>query len=209
MTNIHRKGVMLIISSPSGAGKTTLAHALIKSDPNMRLSVSVTTRPKRKNEVHGKDYYFISREEFDDMLSKNLLLEHAEVFGYHYGTPLKQTQELLEKGMDIVYDIDWQGALQLIKTYKENIASIFILPPSMKILEERLQTRNMDDHHTIQKRLKGAKEEISKCHYYDYIIVNHDLNHSLHKLKSCLEAERNRKSRLLLSEFLLSLNLLR
>jgi len=205
MTKIKRKGLMLILSSPSGAGKTSLANALINSDSNVRLSISVTTRPRRSNEIDGKDYYFISKAEFDAMLKNDLLLEHAEVFGHHYGTPLKQTQDLLNQGLDIIYDIDWQGTFSLLKKCRENIASIFILPPSLKDLETRLRTRAMDDPETIQKRLNGAKEEISKCMNYDYVIVNHDLGESLTKLKACLEAERNKTSRLELADFLSSL----
>jgi len=202
MTTIRRKGIMFIISSPSGAGKTTLTNALLESDKKITLSVSVTTRPKRKNEVHGKDYYFITDEEYNEMLKKDMLLEHAEVFGYYYGTPRKKTEELLKNGSDIIYDIDWQGALQLMQHYSENVVSVFILPPSIKILQERLFKRNLDDKETIEKRLAGAKEEISKCTHYDYIIVNKNLSDSLQQMHSCLEAERAKRSRMFLTETL-------
>jgi guanylate kinase len=202
MTTIKRKGLMLILSSPSGAGKTTLANALLNSDKNIQLSISVTTRPKRKNEVHGKDYYFVTNEEYDEMLKNNMLMEHAEVFGYHYGTPKNQTEELLEKGVDIIYDIDWQGAFQLMENHKQTIASIFIMPPSMEILEKRLKQRNSDSSESIQTRLAEAKSEIIKSHYYDYILVNDKVEDTLKKIQYCLEAERNKHSRLILSEFL-------
>lgn len=202
MTTIKRKGVMLILSSPSGAGKTTLAKALLESDSKIKLSISVTTRPKRENEAHGKDYYFITNKEYETMLEKNMFLEHAEVFGYYYGTPKKGTEKLLESGSDIIYDIDWQGALELMKDHREDVASIFILPPSIKILEERLLKRNLDDKETIKKRLAGAKEEISKSTYYDYIIVNHEVSESLKQIKACLEAERAKRSRMFMPEML-------
>jgi len=202
MTTIKRKGIMLIISSPSGAGKTTLAKALLESDSKIKLSISVTTRPKRENEVNGKDYHFITNEEYDKMLKQNMLLEHAEVFGYYYGTPRKGTEKLLESGSDIIYDIDWQGAMELMKDYREDVASIFILPPSIKILEERLLKRNLDDKETINKRLAGAKKEISKCTYYDYIIVNNEVHESLKQIRACLEAERAKRSRMFMPEIL-------
>lgn len=129
MTEAQRKGIMFILSSPSGAGKTTISKGLLNSDPNLCLSISVTTRKKRSNEIDGKDYYFTSKQEFEQMIKEGLLLEHAEVFGNYYGTPFKQTEELLNKGHDILYDIDWQGTLQLLNNYKDNIASIFLLPP--------------------------------------------------------------------------------
>ncbi|MCH9753716.1 MAG: guanylate kinase [Alphaproteobacteria bacterium] len=202
MSAIERKGLMLIISSPSGAGKTTLANALLNSDKNIQLSISVTTRPKRKNEIHGKHYYFVTQKEYDEMLRNDMLMEHAEVFGYHYGTPKKQTETLLEKGIDIIYDIDWQGALQLMERNKNDIASIFIMPPSMEVLGKRLKQRDSDSSDSIQKRLSAAKNEISKSHYYDYILVNDNVEETLKKIQSCLEAERNKQSRLILSNFL-------
>lgn len=202
MKGIKRKGLMLILSSPSGAGKTTLANALLKSDKNIKLSVSVTTRPKRKNEVHGEHYYFVTNKEYNEMLNNDLLMESAEVFGHYYGTPKKQTEDLLEKGIDIIYDIDWQGALQLMKNYKQNIASIFILPPSMEILEKRLKRRDSDSKESIEKRLSEAKLEISKSNHYDYVVVNDKVQDTLRKIKSCLEAERNKNKRLILSDFL-------
>lgn len=202
MTTIKHKAVMLILSSPSGAGKTTLAKALLESDKKIKLSISVTTRPKRENEVHGKDYYFVTNKEYETMIEKNMFLEHAEVFGYYYGTPRKDTEKLLESGSDIIYDIDWQGALELMKYHREDVASIFILPPSMKILEQRLLKRNLDDKETINKRLACAKEEISKSSHYDYIIVNNEVSESLKQIKACLAAERAKKSRLFIEEIL-------
>jgi guanylate kinase len=205
MTEDKRKGIMFILSSPSGAGKTTVSKGLLDSDSNLYLSISVTTRKKRSNEIDGKDYYFVSKQGFEQMIKDGLLLEHAEVFGNYYGTPLKQTEELLNKGHDILYDIDWQGTLQLLKSYKENIASIFLLPPSMEILEERLRNRAQDDDATIKKRLDGAKLEISKCESYDYLLVNDKMSKTLKKAKACIEAERNKASRMNLSKVISNL----
>lgn len=202
MSEAKRKGIMFILSSPSGAGKTTISKKLLSSDSNLRLSVSVTTREKRSNEVDGKDYYFRSKTEFQQMITDGLLLEHAEVFGNYYGTPLEQTEELLNKGYDILYDIDWQGTLQLLDTYKDNISSIFLLPPSMEILEERLRNRAEDDESTINKRLDGAKLEISKCGHYDYLLVNENIEETIRKAKACIEAERNKVSRMDLSKII-------
>lgn len=161
-----------------------------------------TTRKKRKNEIHGKDYYFVSEQEFHKMLDDGLLLEHAKVFGHYYGTPLEQTEEILTKGHDILYDIDWQGTLQLLESYKDNVASVFLLPPSMEALEDRLRNRAQDEEDTIRKRLSGAKLEISKSNHYDYLLINDTIDITLEKVKSCLEAERNKVSRMMLSDII-------
>jgi guanylate kinase len=186
------QSLKIIFSSPSGTGKTTLAKALIKSDDKIKLSISVTTRPKRKDEVDGQDYYFISKSEYDELLEKELLLESAEVFGYSYGTFKKQTEDTLASEFDILYDIDWQGALQLIKE-DSSIVSIFILPPSIEILEHRLRNRDSDSEETMQRRLSEAKLEISKCVFYDYIIVNEDIEKSLTQIKNIITAERSKR----------------
>ena len=186
------QSLKIIFSSPSGAGKTTLAKALIKSDDKIKLSISVTTRPKRKDEVDVQDYYFISKSEYDELLEKELLLESAEVFGYSYGTFKKQTEDTLASGLDILYDIDWQGALQLIEQ-DSSIVSVFILPPSIEILEHRLRNRDSDSEETMQRRLNEAKLEISKCVFYDYIIVNEDIEKSLTQIQNIIAAERSKR----------------
>ena len=193
--------MMFILSSPSGAGKTTVANALLKADSNLELSISVTTRPKRHTESEGKDYFFVSDDEFREMKRKDLLLESAEVFGYQYGTPLQQTMGLLASGKDVLYDIDWQGAKQIALHYPELVVKVFILPPSMKVLEERLRRRASDDEQTISRRLEGSLEEIAKCGEYDYIVVNNNIEDTVNKVLACLHAERLKRSRLELKDF--------
>jgi guanylate kinase len=193
--NITRQGLMLILSSPSGAGKTTLARKLLESDPMISLSVSVTTRNKRVGEVDGKDYFFVSKSEYDDMLKNNMLLEGASVFGNYYGSPKKQAFDILNKGHDVLYDVNWEGAVSLMKNARQNTASIFILPPSMEVLEQRIRGRAKDSEVEIKKRLKEAEFEISKHHLYDYVMVNNVIDDSLAKIKSILLAERSRVSR--------------
>jgi guanylate kinase len=187
---LRSQGLKIIFSSPSGTGKTTLTKALLKNDKNIIPSVSVTTRPKRIGEVEGKDYFFITQPQNYELLEKNLLLENAEVFGYCYGSPKKQTDEILASGIDVLYDIDWQGAQQLIKHAPQNIVTIFILPPSMTVLEHRLRNRNSDNENDIQRRLSEAKLEISKCMFYDYVIINDDIDDSLAQIETIIAAER-------------------
>lgn len=187
---LRSQGLKIIFSSPSGAGKTTLTKATIKNDNNIRLSISVTTRPKREGEIEGKDYFFTNQAQYNELLQKNLLLESAEVFGYCYGTPKKQTEEVLASGTDVLYDINWYGAQQLMECAPQNIVSIFILPPSMMVLEHRLHSRNSDDEEVIQRRLSEAKMEISKCMFYDYVIVNENIDESLEQIKNIIAAER-------------------
>ncbi|MBP9791760.1 MAG: guanylate kinase [Rickettsiales bacterium] len=193
--NIARQGLMLILSSPSGAGKTTLARKLLDSDPMISLSVSVTTRHKRIGEVEGKDYFFVSQSEYDDMLKNNMLLEGANVFGNYYGSPKKQAFDILNNGHDVLYDVNWEGAVSLMKNARQNTASIFILPPSMEVLEQRIRGRAQDSEAEIKKRLKEAEFEISKHHLYDYVMVNNVIDNSLAQIKSILLAERSRVSR--------------
>jgi guanylate kinase len=192
---LEKKGLMIILSSPSGAGKTTLARGLISIDQNSKLSISVTTRKMREGEIHGKDYYFISEKKFFQMKEKNEFLEHAKVFNNYYGTPKDQTIKLLKQKFDVVYDIDWQGALQLMQTSREHVVSIFILPPSLKILEQRLLARNSESKKSFELRFNAAKNEISKCYLYDYVIVNDDLEESLKNIRQIIEAERLKVSR--------------
>lgn len=184
---------MLIISSPSGAGKTTLTKALIKADPNTKLSISVTTRSPRGNEVDGKDYHFITEKKYNELKKAKMLLESAEVFGYHYGTPKKDTEDTISKGRDMVYDIDWQGAVQLMQNCRKDVVSIFIMPPSVEILEQRLRNRATDDESTIERRLAGSKIEMSKSHYYDYILTNYEIEDALKQIQEILNKERQKR----------------
>ncbi len=198
----ERRGLMLILSSPSGAGKSTIARHLLRDDDNLSLSVSVTTRERRPSEVDGKDYDFVSQEQFAYLREKNQLLEWAEVHGNFYGSPLGPVQAALEDGRDMLFDIDWQGALQMFDAARADIVSIFILPPSMEELQARLERRAEDSAETIQKRLANARTEIAHWNEYDYVIVNDDLNRAFDQVKSILNAERLRRDRRLgLHEF--------
>ena len=183
---------MLILSSPSGAGKTTLAKKLISSDPRISLSVSVTTRQKREGEVDGKDYFFIDKEEYVRMQKENMLLEGAQVFDHYYGSPKKQAFEILDQGNDVLYDVNWEGAVSLMKNARQDTVSIFILPPSLSELECRLRGRAKDSDHEIAKRLKEAEFEMSKLHHYDYVVVNNTIDESLQRIRSILLAERSK-----------------
>ncbi|MBN8828492.1 MAG: guanylate kinase [Sphingobacteriia bacterium] len=187
---------MIIISSPSGAGKTTLCKLLLANDPKMRLSVSVTTRPKRLSETEGVDYYFISESDFQLLIDSDELLEYAKVFDYHYGTQKQVVQKMLDQGYDVIFDVDWQGALQLYNYCREDIVSIFILPPSLTELENRLKKRAQDSEEVVQKRMKKAKGEISHYKEYDYVIINHDINESLRLLQEIITVERSKRVRL-------------
>ncbi|MBL8637356.1 MAG: guanylate kinase [Alphaproteobacteria bacterium] len=193
---INRRGLLFILSSPSGAGKTTITRSLLANDPDLRVSVSVTTRPPRPGEVDGKDYHFISKEQFTAMIDNNQLLEHAKVFGNYYGTPLKPVEEALANSQDIIFDIDWQGTQQLKQKLVNDLVTVFILPPSQEELERRLRSRQQDDESIIQDRMQKASDEISHYSEYDYIIVNTNLEKSIQKAQSILEAERCKRRRL-------------
>lgn len=193
--DIKQKGLMLILSSPSGAGKTTLAKQLIASDPKISLSVSVTTRQKREGEVDGKDYFFIDKDEYSRLQKGNLLLEGAKVFDHYYGSPKKQAFDILDQGKDVLYDVNWEGAVSLMKNAREDTVSIFILPPSLEVLEQRLRGRAKDSDGEIVKRLKEAEFEMSKLYHYDYVVVNNTIEESLQRIRSILLAERSKVSR--------------
>lgn len=193
---INRRGLLFILSSPSGAGKTTITRSLLANDPELRVSVSVTTRPPRPGEVDGKDYHFISKEQFTAMIDNNQLLEHAKVFGNYYGTPLKPVEDALANSQDIIFDIDWQGTQQLKQKLVNDLVTVFILPPSQEELERRLRSRQQDDETIIQDRMQKASDEISHYSEYDYIIVNTNLEKSIQKAQSILEAERCKRRRL-------------
>jgi guanylate kinase len=186
---------MLVLSSPSGAGKTTLSRMLLKADRGVELSVSVTTRPKRRGEVNGRDYHFIDRNRFDAMVRAGDLLEWAEVFGHYYGTPRKPVQKALRLGRDVLFDIDWQGTQQLSEKARGDIASIFVLPPSIPELERRLHTRALDDEAVIRRRMAKAASELSHWAEYDYVIINDTLDNAFAEVQTILAAERMKRDR--------------
>jgi guanylate kinase len=195
LTNTPRKGMMFVLSSPSGAGKTSLSRALIENDPALVMSISATTRSPRPGEVNGKDYFFHSEKEFLDLVSDNRFLEHAKVFGYHYGTPAAFVDEQLASGRDVIFDIDWQGTKRLKQMRSEEVVSVFILPPSMAELESRLRKRAQDSEETVLRRMTKASSEISHWEEYDYVIINRDFDHSLELLRAILNAERCKRKR--------------
>ena len=192
---VARRGLMFVLSSPSGAGKTTLANRLLESDPSLSLSISMTTRKARPGEVEGKDYYFVSEKEFFRMRDAGEFLEWAQVFGYHYATPRAKVFAKLLEGTDVVFDIDWQGAQQLDAVAGGDVVKVFILPPSRKELERRLRERKQDPEDVIRARMAKADAEMSHWAEYDYVIVNYDLEQSQEMLAAILLAERLRRRR--------------
>jgi guanylate kinase len=183
------------MSSPSGAGKTTLSRRLLAADPNIAMSVSVTTRAPRPGEVNGKDYHFIAQDEFARLRDGGELLEYAEVFGNFYGTPKRPVAEALQAGRDVLFDIDWQGTQQLAQAMEEDLVRIFILPPSAEELRERLIGRAQDSASTVAKRMAKAADEISHWPEYDYVIVNEDIDRASAEIEAILRAERLRRRR--------------
>ncbi|CBS86391.1 guanylate kinase [Azospirillum lipoferum] len=192
---IHRRGLMLVLSSPSGAGKTTIARGLLDRDSGITMSVSVTTRAMRPGEVEGLDYYFIDQQRFDRMAETGDLLEHARVFGNCYGTPRVAVEDALGAGRDVLFAIDWQGAQQLAQNARDDLVSVFVLPPSVSELERRLRGRGQDSEEVIANRMAKASNEISHWPEYDYVIVNHDVEESITAVESILRAERLRRRR--------------
>jgi guanylate kinase len=192
---IKRRGLMLVLSSPSGAGKSTIAHNLLESDPRFSLSVSVTTRQRRGSEIEGRHYRFIGRDEFERLRDGDALLEWAEVHGNFYGTPRAAAEKAMQEGRDMLFDIDWQGARQLQEQARGDIVSIFILPPSMAELKRRLLRRNEDSADTIAMRLKNSRVEIERWRDYDYVVVNTDLNQAFSEVRAIIDAERLRRDR--------------
>ena len=186
---------MLVLSSPSGAGKTTICKEILKKIKDLKMSISYTTRPKRKSEVDGKDYFFISEKKFKELQAKDFFIENANVFDHFYGTPKKFVEENLTKGVDVLFDIDWQGAQKLANFSKTDIVSVFILPPSNSILKERLKKRNEDSPEIVNKRMSKAKSEISHWIEYDYVLINENLDDCVKEVLTILYAERKKKSR--------------
>jgi guanylate kinase len=188
--DIARRGIMLIVSSPSGAGKTTLTRNLLEQEENVSLSISVTTRERRASEIDGVHYHFISRRKFELMRDGGELLEWAEVHGNYYGTPREPVERALEEGRDILFDIDWQGTQQLYERMRSDVVSVFVLPPTAEELKARLERRAEDSSEIIARRLKNAAEDIPHWGEYDYVLVNRDLHKSFARLRGILTAER-------------------
>ncbi|GAA0735560.1 guanylate kinase [Sphingomonas japonica] len=191
----QRRGVLFVLSSPSGAGKSTIARKLLADDPSLSMSVSATTRPIRPGEVDGKDYHFVDLEEFRRMVSAHEFLEWAHVFGHRYGTPKKPVYDMLSSGRDVLFDIDWQGAQQLFQIAGGDVVRIFILPPSMEELHQRLLSRATDPVEVIDARMARAANEVSHWDGYDYVLVNDDVEDCFHKVRSILASERLKRSR--------------
>ena len=195
MAELARRGVMMVLASPSGAGKSSISRALFEQDPNISLSVSVTTRARRTDEIHGKHYWFVDVAEFRRMEAAGELLESAEVHSNFYGTPRAKVEERLRAGRDILFDIDYQGTLQLLEKCRSDMVTIFILPPSIRELRKRLERRAQDSKGTIEKRLKNARLEMDHYAEYDYVIVNRDLEDSVQKVRTILAAARLERER--------------
>ena len=203
-----QKGVMLVLSSPSGAGKSSICRALLDLDKNLYLSISTTTRKKRPNEVSGIDYNFVTLDEFEYKLSQNNFIEHAKVFNNFYGTDKSIVENKINEGKDLLFDIDWQGAQQLREKMREDIVSVFILPPSKKELERRLKERGQDTDKVVKERMSEATAEITHWAEYDYVIINEDLNLSVKTVLGILHSERMKRIRQIgLGEFVRSISL--
>ncbi len=194
-TTIARRGIMLVLSSPSVAGKTTIASRLLE-DPGIELSVSHTTRPKRKGETDGKDYHFVDRETFTRLRDQDAFLEWAVVFDNYYGTTRKPVEEALAAGRDVLFDVDWQGARKLRESAKDDVVAVFILPPSAAALEQRLRMRAEDPDDVVKRRMRGASNEIQHWEEYDYVVINTDIEQSVASVRAILAAERLRRTRL-------------
>ena len=205
METLKRRGLMYVLSSPSGAGKTTITRALLKNNENLTPSVSATTRPRRAGEVHNQDYMFVSQDEFRDMIDNGQMLEHAKVFNNYYGTPRAPVEKALASGQDVIFDIDWQGTQQLFELAAEDLVRVFILPPSNQALEKRLRDRSRDTKETeeqIRSRMAKAADEMSHYTEYDYVIINTDIEEAITQAQLILDAERLKRRRVLgLSDF--------
>lgn len=193
---MQRNGILVVLSSPSGAGKSTLSRRLLAEEADFELSVSATTRPPRDSEIEGKHYYFVTEQRFLEMVAQNELLEHAEVFANRYGTPRGPVERAIHAGKDVLFDVDWQGAQQLrLSPLGRSVVSIFILPPSIRALEERLKTRAQDSDNVIRGRMAKAKSEISHWAEYDYVLINDDLDACFSQIRTLIDAERLKLAR--------------
>jgi guanylate kinase len=192
----RRRGLLLILSSPSGAGKSTLSRRLLEADPEVRFSISATTRPPRPGEQEGQDYFFKSRREFEAMVAAGEMLEHAEVFGNLYGTPRAPVEAAIARGQDVLFDVDWQGGQQIRNsTLRDAVVSVFILPPSIAELESRLRARGLDTDRVVAERMARSRDEISHWAEYDYVLINENLAQCEAELKAIIAAERLRRER--------------
>jgi guanylate kinase len=194
--SVHRRGLMFVLSSPSGAGKSTISREILARDKNITMSVSATTRPKRPGEVAGRDYHFVDKAEFNLMVNRQEFLEYAKVFDNYYGTPAAPVLEALAEGRDVLFDIDWQGTQQIAEQARDDLVSVFILPPSTAELERRLKKRAQDPPEVVARRMSKASDEMSHYAEYDYIIVNRDIEESVGKAMAILKSERLRRARL-------------
>jgi len=199
MSELARRGLMFVMSSPSGAGKTTITRALLKKNADVTISISATTRQRRAGEVHGQDYFFVSTEDFRNMVDNGEMLEHAKVFDNYYGTPRAPVEQALSAGKDVIFDIDWQGTQQLREMAREDLATVFILPPSRGDLEKRLRSRSkdtMESEADIRGRMSKAADEMSHYSEYDYVIINNDIDEAIAKAQLILNAERLKRRRI-------------
>ena len=192
---VRRRGLMLVMSSPSGAGKTSISRRVLELEPELTLSVSVTTRPRRQGEADGVHYHFIEPHRFEAMVRDGELYEHAEVYGHHYGTPRRAVEAALAEGRDVLFDIDWQGAQQLREAAGDDTVGVFILPPTLDELEKRLRRRAQDDESTVQFRLAQVSGDVTHWAEYDYVLINSDFDASVEAVRAILAAERLRRKR--------------
>jgi guanylate kinase len=195
LPTVNRRGLMLVLSSPSGAGKTTIARAVLERDSHITMSVSATTRPPRPGEIDGRDYHFLDVAKFEAMVEAGQFLEHARVFDNFYGTPREPVEAALASGRDVLFDIDWQGTQQVAENARNDLVTIFVLPPSVTELERRLRTRAQDTAEVVKKRMAKAGDEMSHWREYDYIVVNNDVDRSVAAVEAVLAAERLRRDR--------------
>lgn len=201
-TPLQRRGLMFVLSSPSGAGKTTITRALLKNNPELVISISATTRQRRPGEVDGQDYYFVDISQFNQMVENGEMLEHAKVFGNYYGTPRQPVEEALVRGQDVAFDIDWQGTQQLREQRESDLVTLFILPPNSKELERRLRSRAQDTEETIRHRMEKASDEMTHFSEYDYVIINNNVDVAIQATQTILNAERLKRHRTVgLSDF--------
>lgn len=201
-TPLQRRGLMFVLSSPSGAGKTTITRALLKNNADLEISISATTRQRRPAEVDGQDYYFVDIPQFNAMVEGSEMLEHAKVFSNYYGTPRQPVEEALSRGNDVIFDIDWQGTQQLREIARDDLVTVFILPPNAKELERRLRARNQDAEETIRHRMDKASDEMTHYSEYDYVLINNNVEQAIHQAQHILDSERLKRHRILgLSDF--------
>lgn len=199
---LQRRGLMFVLSSPSGAGKTTITRALLNNNTDLEISISATTRPRRPGEVDGQDYYFVGIPEFNAMVDNGEMLEHAKVFKNYYGTPRLPVEEALTRGNDVIFDIDWQGTQQLREIARDDLVTVFILPPNSKELERRLRSRAQDPEETIRHRMDQASDEMTHYSEYDYVLINNNVDLAIRQAQLILDAERLKRHRLAgLSDF--------